>query len=152
MSAPGVFRGQPWPQSRVPEPAASAAPHAALTCPEAAPASPLTSRAFVQWDQLGIFPNISWELWEGERGELQQGLAGSECPQLALCPRGAGRVWISFVTRQFPITPPFPRVGLVLEWAQDLSDHPGGGEGEQDGSEEWERGNSSQEMWIRTHS
>lgn len=55
-----------------------AAPHAALTCLEAAlvPAS----RAFVQQDQLGIFPNISWGLWEGERGELQQALSALSFP------------------------------------------------------------------------
>lgn len=57
----------------------------------AASASLLTPRALAGqepaglWPSLGIFPNIRWELWEGERGELQQVLVGSGCPRLSPC-------------------------------------------------------------------
>lgn len=68
-------------------PSAGHFPRAAV----AALASLLTPRALVGrepaglWPSLGIFPNISWELWEGERGELQQVLVGSGCPQRSPC-------------------------------------------------------------------
>lgn len=39
----------------------------------------ITSRASVQ---LGIYPNISWELWEGERGEMQQAPSALSFPRV----------------------------------------------------------------------
>lgn len=39
----------------------------------------IASRALVQ---LGIYPNISWELWEGEKGELQQAPSAFSFPRV----------------------------------------------------------------------
>lgn len=73
-----------WLQSRALEPLALAASHTALTCLEAASASLPTPQAL---PQLGIFPDIIWQLWEGESFSLRS----SECPRLSpLCRRGAG--------------------------------------------------------------
>lgn len=71
-------------------------------------------------------------------GELKQGLAGSERSQLSLCLCAGG---ILDLSRQFPITPPFLQLDLVMDWGQSI---PGGGEGEQDVPKGWGRGNSSQ--------
>lgn len=58
--------------------------HTALTCLEAALASLPAARAL---PQLGIFPDIIWQLWEGESFSLR--LSG--CPRLSLlCLHSAG--------------------------------------------------------------
>lgn len=89
---PPAFRGRLRLQNYVLEPAASAA---AAACSSDLPGgcigltadttSPREAGAGQALPQLGIFPNISWELWEGERGELQRVLVDSGCLRLSPC-------------------------------------------------------------------
>lgn len=105
---PAAFQGRL--QSCALNPAASAAAACSSDLPggcvglAADATSPRTAGACRALPQLGIFPNISWELWEGERGELQQVLVGSGCPRLSpcVCVVLGGVVWIRPVTRQLP--------------------------------------------------
>lgn len=92
---------------------------------------------------LGIFPNISWELWERERGELPRLLVGSGCPWLSPCVCAVlGVVWVRPMTRSIIL--PFPQVALVMEGdtARPSPVHPGWA-GSWDGSEGREGGKPS---------